>query len=98
LCPLHSFPTRRSSDLCFWRSFLRRGSFRRLPAATTLFAVFKRLTTGFRTRRLANLNVTRRREFIKFRRAALITLDTHFCSPFPRSEEHTSELQSRENL
>src|SRR5436309_10131700 len=70
---LHSFPTRRSSDLC---------------RLATLSVSIRRLQPFWRT--CAILNTSR----------PLARADTRSARPISveRSEEHTSELQSRENL
>src|SRR5690606_41545820 len=62
---LHSFPTRRSSDLRF--------RFRAPPEATAITPQQRRAAFGSRSA-------------------------SRLCGWFRRSEEHTSELQSRENL
>src|SRR5690606_41638616 len=78
----HSFPTRRSSDLRLWY-----------------------LTVKTREKkdmlRSKVLDLVRFRQGLMFVQSVLIhcavSLFFHFF-PFRRSEEHTSELQSRENL
>src|SRR5690606_41673717 len=69
---LHSFPTRRSSDLAVMASY---------PLRVSISATFSRICASSSITRIF---------FILFTYAANIEKK--------RSEEHTSELQSRENL
>src|SRR5690606_42094192 len=73
---LHSFPTRRSSDLSNERIPLRKDSAKELPIAITSPVAF--ICVPNRISAFVNLSNGNRGNF--------------------RSEEHTSELQSRENL
>src|SRR5207302_9837912 len=83
---LHSFPTRRSSDLVELAQQRRR---RRLFAAPTHDLVQPQRRT---------LHAERMRVALRFVRVVGIGA-LHACAPRAmRSEEHTSELQSRENL
>src|SRR5690606_40286307 len=83
---LHSFPTRRSSDLgCGAGSLTRRTS--RKTTWTT--------TTGLWPRRSITLVTFRMGTWISSR---LTTQKSGSSATSTRSEEHTSELQSRENL
>src|SRR5690606_40761597 len=84
---LRSFPTRRSSDLCFLHEIIKvqHGA----AAGFDVNAAFHRLATG-KGREIARCATLD--QGIE-RRIALIA--PHHAV---RSEEHTSELQSRENL
>src|SRR5690606_42102695 len=95
--PLHPFPTRRSSDL---GGTPRRSSDRPLirsivpcgPASATSVPVSRASSPGSNPwPRLLALSSGRRRHTV----AAQASGVSQKC---PRSEEHTSELQSRENL
>src|SRR5690606_41096701 len=88
--PLHPLPTRRSSDL------LR-------PTLTPLGIMVRNATTGFETQ----LDAALLKGMPPNAFAGLLEGLTHIersarayaaPPPPPRSEEHTSELQSRENL
>src|SRR5690606_42103368 len=84
---LHSFPTRRSSDLVTRSIRIPRSSgiIQRWPIVAASLAAYR-----FRAVRVsAGICATQARRPIR-RRASLHSV--------PRSEEHTSELQSRENL
>src|SRR5207302_8409193 len=77
--PLHSFPTRRSSDLLIW--------------PTRVLLIFARATSGRRGTAFGS----RPRSMPPIPSRARISKSS--STPRPRrSEEHTSELQSRENL
>src|SRR5690606_41271433 len=84
---LHSFPTRRSSDLCS-RNFAPHSSAFSLRSAWTTAAV-----TGPPAATFSRSNSNTRASAL----LAPLTLSMGATSPC-RSEEHTSELQSRENL
>src|SRR5437868_8417775 len=72
---LHSFPTRRSSDLVLARLFLER---------------------GVRLERTSQLNVGGNTDFLNMLERS--RLESKKISKTNRSEEHTSELQSRFDL
>src|SRR5690606_41463682 len=79
--PLHSFPTRRSSDLVS-------------PLAPTVFkASFRRITSSY-----AKPSSMRIATFLVLAVSTLLISMLRAGDAFTRSEEHTSELQSRENL
>src|SRR5207302_9108723 len=82
---LHSFPTRRSSDLSSSFFLTVSASSLATPVFTALGTPSTRSFASFRPRLVSS-------------RTTLMTWI--FLSPAPvrRSEEHTSELQSRENL
>src|SRR5690606_42003000 len=83
---LHSFPTRRSSDLT---------TRRRNPAAPFTTSTMQQEAArklGFTARR------TMRVAQQLYEGLSLGELGTHGLITYMRSEEHTSELQSRENL
>src|SRR5690606_40182983 len=86
-----SFPTRRSSDLSSWVPRLAEAASRR-PGVGVLVTARAPLGRTFRDLRLAPLS----------REATGEVLQSQVSGPLPRSatrsEEHTSELQSRENL
>src|SRR5690606_41306470 len=92
---LHSFPTRRSSDLCFTEHFNKRGK------VNNAAAYFYRVTEPGIPRYVLQVHI--KYSAVVFFKIfygifsvtgimADIEAHTH------RSEEHTSELQSRENL
>src|SRR5690606_41197314 len=85
---LHSFPTRRSSDLA-WTMVLRRWATTKLvrPASRRSRACCTRASVTLSTELVASSRMTTRGSAIMARAKHTI-----------RSEEHTSELQSRENL
>src|SRR5690606_42119143 len=91
--PLPSLPTRRSSDLCYCRgaaTFSRGGSQAHPQAATKLRGlVLPSLTPGL----LCSTPSFRALPAVAGRGA-----DRWHPQDVERSEEHTSELQSRENL
>src|SRR5690606_40400177 len=92
---LHSFPTRRSSDLPFL-------------AASFISLTFTRLTSTLILLSSANFRIlflvipSKIRSLIGAVNKVSLTLKNTFMVPasskYSRSEEHTSELQSRENL
>src|SRR5690606_41315509 len=79
---LHSFPPRRSSDLPFHRQ------------GEPLYRIFKRLFTILPSHDTGHFTYF----FHKHGRIRELVKITYTGSVNPRSEEHTSELQSRENL
>src|SRR5690606_42129235 len=93
--PLHSFPTRRSSDLLLKedRSKTRSSSLclRKLwKSATTSISA---LSSGFRTPRTGQRMLLPARSFALINNLSILWRPSSY-----RSEEHTSELQSREHL
>src|SRR5690606_41721767 len=94
--PLHSFPTRRSSDLP------------EPPAEfQPVFSAFRRMASDLSASQMA-LEEAERRTAAVLRQVAsavvavdargVVTLFNPAAALLLRSEEHTSELQSRENL
>src|SRR5690606_41527402 len=84
---LHSFPTRRSSDL---RGFTRPSWLRRRSAwrsRRSCCALSYGTCSGASSSSLASPSS-----------ASTASTGTGWSGPYSRSEEHTSELQSRENL
>src|SRR5690606_40691282 len=80
---LHSFPTRRSSDLCFnFRCF-------RIPHL---------MPPCSETSQLAERSDSQNRRHDRSTTNTLCFPYPRQCAKGDRSEEHTSELQSRENL
>src|SRR5690606_40564365 len=78
---LHSFPTRRSSDLCVCSGHS------------------VQLRTDFRAAKRSCFDPGRTRTKNRLHPGLRLSPDrAHPAKPQPRSEEHTSELQSRENL
>src|SRR5690606_41946750 len=94
--PLHSFPTRRSSDLlrgAFVRD--RAGGWRQLVVATAPIDITERDLRG----QDADLTDLLTAELVRpFDFAAPPLMRFLLLRVGDRSEEHTSELQSRENL
>src|SRR5690606_41544888 len=94
---LYSFPTRRSSDLCFWVNNVE-------PSRVNLLFC-RMLSSVIPASRMASsvasfsVFVSKRR-FVWLRPMVFINLLRAISSFLKesRSEEHTSELQSRENL
>src|SRR5690606_40129633 len=80
---LHSFPTRRSSDLTWPKDA---GPFITLPLVITRDPVH------------GDVNVGMYRMQVLDRRTTAMHWQRHKTGARHRSEEHTSELQSRENL
>src|SRR5205814_3970307 len=91
LCSLHSFPTRRSSDLA---SVLRRGTCRGFLSRARCRAVPHRATPA--SRRRATVSARRMRSKTKSRSRHRV--EAQGGSGEGRSEEHTSELQSLRHL
>src|SRR5690606_41339478 len=93
---LHSFPTRRSSDLVLWVRFvLSRRTVRSFPVSR-LTALSKLISLARRMALIVPCSlIPRLRTLLRWslRAASLGVLRS-----LVRSEEHTSELQSRENL
>src|SRR5690606_40927158 len=91
---LHPFPTRRSSDLNWQCSLRNRHFFGKGEGCSISFATaspaLKKPKTSCKTSSTSLLPV-----MIPLSRS---TGSRRGCSRWPRSEEHTSELQSRENL
>src|SRR5690606_40713175 len=84
---LHSFPTRRSSDLAVVLH-LRPEAIR--PVANTDY-------THIAAARTAQPDPSQIQVFLHVTGSAYVHNESRYCV-HPRSEEHTSELQSRENL
>src|SRR5690606_40937426 len=83
---LHSFPTRRSSDL----SSIRRSISTRVPANVSVFNALRSCCSSSGVSCVISTTINRTPVFVP-----------SFANPSrtrARSEEHTSELQSRENL
>src|SRR5690606_41307576 len=80
---LHSFPTRRSSDLEKWMS-----------AQMLVTPNDRDLLNSY----VADFYTPENQEKIRQALVNLLKVDTSFDTYIKRSEEHTSELQSRENL
>src|SRR5207302_10342978 len=95
---LPSFPTRRSSDLrCVSRDQQRNEKRRDSHPPTPLSRLHVQL--DFRDQRLAVAQQGRTHyDWHVERPGELVGAANHQLSLFDRSEEHTSELQSRENL
>src|SRR5690606_41359094 len=88
---LHSFPTRRSSDLAFTGAVERReGKFEVAEGSTILLDEIGDMPLPAQAKLL---NVLQSKKFMRVGGNKLINADVRI-----RSEEHTSELQSRENL
>src|SRR5690606_41356241 len=92
---LHSFPTRRSSDLGTFYSLQRAALFRQWYVETP---------DGFRFAVKGGRFITHMKRLVdvelplaNFFASGVLCLEEKL-GPFLRSEEHTSELQSRENL
>src|SRR5690606_40716083 len=79
LCDLHSFPTRRSSDLIASWTYRDSG---------TLVSIDNCLSRSFSSSSTYEVNLI----------LAIKSTPFHHHNNYIRSEEHTSELQSRENL
>src|SRR5690606_41726925 len=95
---LHSFPTRRSSDLEFRRRRYAESTIR--GYSNTLFRLFD-FYSAHNPTELTNKQVTSYAKSLINQKKSHTTLRTlvFVCRIFfDRSEEHTSELQSRENL
>src|SRR5690606_41900203 len=92
LVALHSFPTRRSSDLC--DQFL--------PILDEMLEMLTR--NKIFTDRTVDVGIITKADAIAYgltgpnARGSGVTVDLRKDRPYSRSEEHTSELQSRENL
>src|SRR5690606_40040166 len=80
---LHSFPTRRSSDLIIIERFWRNIKYEEV------------YLKDYESPREARLNI---RDYIDFYNYNRPHQSLDYKTPSSRSEEHTSELQSRENL
>src|SRR5690606_41886689 len=91
---LHSFPTRRSSDLA--RPEMRR-ELRRAGSRFVSSSISVRRVSRLPCRRRATVEHARNRLGRLGRSLDIAELARSFRAA-PRSEEHTSELQSRENL
>src|SRR5690606_39741253 len=87
VCSLHSFPTRRSSDLSKARNSLENGSY---PNDRFSIAAVARNNDSKRQGNCDTDCHRYKRKIDMFQKSA----DDHIL----RSEEHTSELQSREKL
>src|SRR5207302_5505456 len=96
LLPLHSFPTRRSSDLSFDGDSMI-GSLDIVMQITQHRIVFQKMRQRLRVGNIVDRDevdvLVAQRGAKDVAADAAKSVDTHF-----RSEEHTSELQSRENL
>src|SRR5207302_11447388 len=95
---LHSFPTRRSSDLSARR-------FRYAPTCAGLSSVSTPFVRSIGERSTCPLLLTFRKSWRSSVRSIALAEDesgsvipSGCCGSRARSEEHTSELQSRENL
>src|SRR5690606_40843168 len=91
---LHSFPTRRSSDLCCRRQFQAVGSARVYPCSDADALCVRR---GGGRLRASGCNGTLAPGADRARPSLAADVDVVIRIE-ARSEEHTSELQSRENL
>src|SRR5690606_40222207 len=98
-CPqhdLHSFPTRRSSDLEFWASIAQHFTWKRKWDKVLNWNFTDPQIEWFKG---AKLNITENcldRWALTQPNTPAIIWESN--DPEERSEEHTSELQSRENL
>src|SRR5699024_12084061 len=93
---LHSFPTRRSSDLCNYRFFSKK-SFSASIAVSSSSPSAEIVTVSpcFTPRDISIINWV---SFFVFPSFVIVHSDENFFASFTRSEEHTSELQSRFDL
>src|SRR5699024_12732282 len=95
---LHSFPTRRSSDLLL---ILEGAAIPKFQNDASYFSLGKSVVSEefFRSHELTEEMVSYMRTSKEPGRAAgLFLLEQNFHSDISRSEEHTSELQSRFDL
>src|SRR5690606_40435427 len=92
---LHSFPTRRSSDL-----LLERESAARASVATEATEALKRQAQVWAEEIAADSDIggEKLEESKELAKRALDKYLPNVAKALARSEEHTSELQSRENL
>src|SRR5690606_40125266 len=93
---LHSFPTRRSSDLYRdnWNIQLTKTGFTNAAGHCLV------MRTVFNGKPVALVVMDAFGKYTHFADASRLRtwIETGKVQPVPRSEEHTSELQSRENL
>src|SRR5206468_10009581 len=94
--PLPSFPTRRSSDLRLGRRARRHPSKPRNLVPTS--ARGARQACPARMAAGAHLRNTQGGSVIRIKRAHVLVAAVAVALCVPRSEEHTSELQSRSDL
>src|SRR5690606_41962762 len=92
----HSSPTRRSSDLLQRRASLRETIVQGMPALEKATAKYD--LDEYYDKALALVMSNRARDAFDLTQEKPETRDRYGRNTFGRSEEHTSELQSRENL
>src|SRR5690606_40397849 len=93
---LHSFPTRRSSDLIIFTFLIFSGLILWLPKKLRAWKQGFKIKLSANWKRI-NHDLHNTLGFYSFILLLVMSL-TGLCWSFERSEEHTSELQSRENL
>src|SRR5690606_41328265 len=93
---LHSFPTRRSSDLRLTYAYYE-GTWDNLPNFNALTPILTGDINNF------DISIAPKADYFAFKFDGKILIETpgtytFYTASDDRSEEHTSELQSRENL